>query len=571
MNLMSPSAAFACFALAVTGTVPFRANAAELPKNATPVLAAMRAELDHSLAAFKSQSAPPYFLSYEITENRRTVVSSSFGALLSSTEGVTRSLDIDLRVGSPALDNTHAIRGGGFGGGGAGNGGATAMPVEDSPDAIRATLWYQTDRRFKLAVEQFTRVKTNVQVKVEEEDKSADFAAEPAQLYAETPVAFAIDRRALEEKVRRFTAPFAANPRIYAAQASISVGIETRWYANSEGTLLQTSQPACRIVVSAITKADDGMELPRYQTYFAYRPEQLPSDDAVLADVKKIIADLDALRTAPLVDPYTGPAILSGRAAGVFFHEVFGHRVEGHRQKRAEEGQTFKKMLGQKLLPETFTVFCDPSLAKYGATELGGHYLYDNQGVKARRVSLIEGGVFTGFLMARIPIDGFPESNGHGRKATGASVVSRQSNLIVEAAKPISHAALKQELLKLVAEQKKPYGLLFDDIEGGFAITGRTQPNAFNVQPIMVYRIFPDGREELVRGADFIGTPLSAFSKITAADNAPGVFNGVCGAESGWVPVSAVSPALLLSQVEVQKKEKSQDRLPLLPAPAGKS
>ncbi|MFM9956154.1 MAG: metallopeptidase TldD-related protein [Opitutaceae bacterium] len=560
---LAPAFALACLN-------PTNATAAELPKNATPVLAAMRAELAHSTTAFTSQSQPPYFLSYEITENRRVSVNSSFGALMASTENTTRVLDIDLRVGSPALDNTHAIRGN-FGGGGPTGSGATSIPVDDSPEAIRATLWYQTDRRFKSAVEQFTRVKTNVQVKIEEEDKSADFCAEPAHTYAEAPVTFSVDRRSLEERVRRFTAPFSAHKNIYSADASITIGVETRWYANTEGTLVQTSQPTCRIVISAVTKADDGMVLPRFETYFAFRPEQLPSDAHVLADVKKIIADLEALRTAPIVDPYTGPAILSGRAAGVFFHEVFGHRIEGHRQKRADEGQTFKKMLGQKLLPETFNVYCDPARPKYGTTELGGHYLYDNQGVKAQRVPLIESGVFTGFLMARIPIDGFPTSNGHGRKATGASVVSRQSNLIVETTKPVSPAVLKEELRKLVVAQQKPYGLLFDDIQGGFAITGRTSPNAFNVQPIMVYRIFPDGREELVRGADFIGTPLSAFSKITAADNAPDIFNGVCGAESGWVPVSAVSPSLLLSQVEVQKKEKSQERLPILSAPAGKS
>jgi len=571
MNRFASSAAPVAFALAFAAVAsPHPPTAAALPPGATPVLAAMQAELDHSMAALKGQPVPPYFLSYEITENRRTNVTSSFGALTSSNEGTSRALDIDLRVGSPALDNTHAIRGG-FSGGGGGGGGAASIPVEDSPDAIRATLWYQTDRRYKAAVEQFTRVKTNVQVKVEEEDKSADFCSEPANVHAEKAVALTVDRRSLEERVRRFTAPFAAHPHIYLAQASIAVGVESRWYANTEGSLLQTSQPACRISVTAVTKADDGMELPRYQTWFAFRPEQLPSDETVLAAVKKIIADLEALRVAPLVDPYAGPAILSGRAAGVFFHEVFGHRIEGHRQKRAEEGQTFKKMLGQKLLPETFAVYCDPGLDRHGATELGGHYLYDNQGVKARRVPLIEAGVFTGFLMARIPIEGFPVSNGHGRKATGAAAVSRQSNLIVETTRPVTPAVLKQELLRLVAEQKKPYGLYFADIEGGFAITGRSQPNAFNVQPIMVYRVFPDGREELVRGADFIGTPLSAFSKIAAADNAPGVFNGMCGAESGWVPVSAVSPSLLLSQVEVQKKEKSQERLPLLPAPAGKS
>lgn len=559
-------------AIALALCIVVSASAAELPPNATPVLGAMQAELSRSLQALRAEPTPPYFLSYEITETRRVSMSSSFGALVSSRDTTNRGLDIDLRVGDPALDNTHALRGGSGGpGGSTSSSSATSIPVEDSPDAIRATLWYQTDRRYKAAVEQLTRVKTNVQVKVEEEDKSADFCTVPAQVQAEQPVAFTIDRRALEEKVRRYTAPFAAHPRIYSAQASLTITSETRWYVNSEGTLLQTSQPGCRVSVSAATKADDGMDLPRFETYFAFRPDQLPSDERVLADVKKIIADLDALRAAPIVDPYTGPAILSGRAAGVFFHEVFGHRIEGHRQKRAEEGQTFKKMLGQKLLPETFTVYCDPTLTKHGATDLGGHYLYDNQGVKAQRVPLIEHGTFTGFLMARIPIEGFPTSNGHGRKAVGATVVSRQSNLIVESAQPVTRAALKQELLRLVAEQKKPYGLLFDDIEGGFAITGRTAPNAFNVRPIMVYRVFPDGREELVRGADFIGTPLSAFSKIAAADDTPGIFNGTCGAESGWVPVSAVSPSLLLTQVEVQKKEKSQERLPLLPAPAGKS
>ena len=108
---------------------------------------------------------------------------------------------------------------------------------------------------------------------------------------------------------------------------------------------------------------------------------------------------------------------------------------------------------------------------------------------------------------------------------------------------------------------------MFEDIQGGFTITGRTIPNAFNVLPILVYRLFPDGRKELVRGVDLIGTPLTAFSKVLAADNGVGVFNGTCGAESGGVPVAAASPGLLVSQIEVQKKDKSQERAPILPAP----
>ncbi len=544
-----------------------QARATELPKVATPVLAAMQTELDRSLAALKAEPAAPYFLSYEITESRSVVVFSSFGALVSSGDYRRRILDIDLRVGDYSLDNTHPVRGG-FSSMGARSSGTAEIPIEDTPEAIRAVLWHQTDRRYKAAVEQLTRVKANVKVKVEEEDKSADFSAEPAEVYAEPPAQLTVDRKLLEEKIRRYTAPFAKFGNLYGAEAYFTFGVETRWYVNSEGTRLQTSRPNSRLMISASAKADDGMELPRYESFFAFRPEDLPSDEFVLARLQKMIEQLQALRVAPLVDPYTGPAILSGRAAGVFFHEIFGHRIEGHRQKNADEGQTFKKQLNQPVLPDTFTVYSDPTLRQYGQTSLGGSYLYDNQGVKARRVSLVENGILKGFLMARMPIEGFPHSNGHGRKAPGyVEPVSRQANLIIEASQPVTHDKLKQMLLDLVKKQGKPYGLLFEDIEGGFTTTGRSLPNAFNVLPILVYRIHPDGREELVRGVDLIGTPLTTFSKIVAVDDSLGIFNGVCGAESGGVPVACVAPAMLISQIEVQKKEKSQERLPLLPAP----
>ena len=209
-------------------------------------------------------------------------------------------------------------------------------------------------------------------------------------------------------------------------------------------------------------------------------------------------------------------------------------------------------------------------LPLYKPTPDAAEFIDIVMGRSNRRVPLVEGGVFKGFLMARIPIEGFPNSNGHGRKAPGFPVVARQSNLIVEGAQPVSRETLKEQLLQLVHAQNKPYGLYFEDIEGGFTLTGRFIPNAFNVRPIMVYRIYPDGHEELVRGVDFIGTPLSAFSKVVAADDTPDIFNGICGAESGPVPVTGISPGLLLSQVEVQKKEKAQDRPPLLPAPLEK-
>jgi TldD protein len=544
-------------------------RAADLPKGSTPVLAALQAELDHSLAALKAEPVPPSFLSYEVTENHVYAVSSAFGAVHNSTERRTRTLDIDLRVGGYQLDNSHPLRGNqGFGM--PRTGGMTLLPIEDDPDAIRAQLWYQTDRRFRAAVEQLTKVKANMKVNVAEEDPSADFSVEPPEVFVQAPTDVTLDRAVWEEKLRRYTAPFAAFGNIYGAHATLDVDAQTRWYVNSEGTRLQTMQTSARLLIYATTKADDGMVLPRYETFFAFTADKLPGDAEVLTRVERMIQDLLALRTAPIIDPYAGPAVLSGRAAGVFFHEVFGHRVEGHRQKGAEQSQTFKKMLGQPVLPSSFTVYCDPTLDHFGPTALGGYYLFDNQGVKARRVPLVEGGVFKGFLMARMPIEGFPVSNGHGRKAPGSPVVARQSNLVVEAAQTVSRSQLKAQLLQLVKEQNKPYGLYFADIEGGFTLTGRFIPNAFNVRPIMVFRVYPDGHEELVRGVDFIGTPLAAFSKVVAADDTPDIFNGICGAESGPVPVSAISPGLLLTQVEVQKKEKAQDLPPLLPAPLEK-
>lgn len=534
---------------------------------ASLVLEAMRQELSRSIESFKRQPQPPYFLSYEITETHSVSVEGAFGTILSSNENRIRQLNIDLRVGDPTFDNTHPIRGGmpffNFGD----RFSMAIVPIENNPSAIRRVLWNETDRRYKSGLEYYARAKANAHVKVAPEDASADFSKEPAEKYAEAPVEVQLARPAWEQKIRKYTAPFARSTEIYDGQARLSAEGVTRWYTNSDGSELQTSSAYYRLLLYAYSKAEDGMELPRYESFIAFKPEDLPDDATVLKAVDKMIADLHALRTAPVVDPYTGPAILSGRASGVFFHEVFGHRIEGHRQKDENEAQTFKKKVGEKILPDSFSVVFDPTLRRLGNTELAGYYLYDDEGVKGRRVDVVKSGVFENFLMSRSPIAGFDRSNGHGRAQPGFSVVARQSNLVVATSKPVSRDELKKMLLEQIKQQNKPFGLIFEDIEGGFTITQRFIPNAFNVIPVMVYRVYADGREELVRGVDLIGTPLTVFSKILAADDDVQVFNGVCGAESGWVPVSASSPDILVSQVEVQKKEKSQERAPILPPP----
>jgi predicted Zn-dependent protease len=545
---------------AAAGRVPAR-------RAPTPVLAAMQQELARSMETLKARPLPAYFLSYEINDLHSVSVQGAFGTISSSGDSRYRMLGVDLRVGSSQFDNTHAIRGGMPSFDFSDRYTMAQVPVDDDAIAIRRALWYQTDNKYKRAVERYARAKANVQVRVAAEDSSADFSPEPAASVSEALVDIALDRRAWEAKIRKYTAPFARTDDIYDGDAMMTAQHETRWYVNSDGSALQTSTVLYRLIITANVKAADGMVMPRYESFVATTAAGLPDDAAVLKAVNRMITDLHALKVAPVVDAITAPAILSGRASGVFFHEVFGHRVEGHRQKVETEGQTFKKKLGEKVLPDAFSVYFDPTQKQLGNVELAGYYLYDDEGVKARRINVVENGVFRNFLMSRSPIAGFDHSNGHGRAQPGFAPVARQSNLVVTTTAAVSHDSLKKMLVGLIKEQHKPYGLIFDDIEGGFTITQRTIPNAFNVLPVMVYRVFPDGREELVRGVDLVGTPLTVFSRIVAADNVTSVFNGVCGAESGGVPVSASSPAILISQVEVQRKDKSQEQAPILPVP----
>ena len=552
--------------LALLLCLPIRGSAADA-KQPSPVLDAMKAELTRSEEQFKKQKTPPYFLSYEVVESESAGATGSFGALVSSSVPTRRrALGIDLRVGSYQLDNTHPIRGAGMNFGD--NVSSMPMPVEDDPEALRALLWYYTDQKFKRAIEQLISVKTNVKVKADETDHAGDFSPAKGETYSDPaapPLQF--DRKLWEDKVRKYTAPFQRYGNIYSATASFTATRETRWFVSSDGAAIQTAETRYRLMISAFAKAEDGMELPRYESFYSWTPDGLPDDDTVLKTVQKMAKDLMALKLAPLMEPYTGPAILSPRATGVFFHEIFGHRIEGQRSKRENEGQTFRDKVGQKVLPEFISVYADPTLQKLGNTQLAGYYKFDNEGVKARRVTVVENGILKNFLMSRLPIDGFPESNGHGRRGVGYNVAGRQSNLLVVASKTVTPGDLKKMLIDEAKKAGLPYGLYFEDIAGGFTSTGRGNPNAFEVIPLMVYRIYLDGHEELVRGVDLIGTPLSSFNKILAADNQSAAFNGTCGAESGPVPVSAGGPGLLVSQVEVQKKPKSPERSPILAPP----
>jgi predicted Zn-dependent protease len=342
----------------------------------------------------------------------------------------------------------------------------------------------------------------------------------------------------------------------------------THNFVSSEGSRVITSEPLTMLVIQAQTRADDGMELVRAETFDATSPERMPSDAEVIAKIEKMGSDLEKLRTAPVTEPFDGPALLSGRAAAVFFHEVLGHRVEGQRQRGVDEGQTFTKKLNQQILPTFLSVVDDPTLKTLNGEDLNGTYDYDSEGVRAQRVEVIHDGVLRQFLMSRMPVKGFDHSNGHGRAQEGLMPVGRQGNLIVSSTKTVPDSELRKLLIAQVKKQGKPYGLYFEDIAGGFTLTTRSLPQAFQVLPLMVWRVYADGRpDELVRGVDIVGTPLAALTRILVTGNTTHVFNGICGAESGAVPVSAAAPAMLLSEIEVQKRKQSQERPPILRRP----
>lgn len=528
-------------------------------------------ELKTNFQELKKKDNPPYFMSYSLTETKVVKIYSSFGSIISDDLDHTNTLDVSLRVGDYKLDNSHIIRGSAFEFGGGSF--SPQVPLDFNANALKQAAWLATDKSYKAATERFEKVQTNKAVKIEEEDQSNDFSKEKAVVDIQALMAFPkYDKEQLVNKLNQISSEFNNYDWIYSAMSFITIELKHKYFVSTEGTKLRWSEPYIRIMINIQTKSEDGMSLPVYKDYFVYDINKLPSNDIIKEDVKQMILILDQLRKAPLMSTYSGPAILSGEASGVFFHEIFGHRVEGHREKDPNSSQTFKQSIGKEILPTFINVVFDPTRKERDGRDLSGNYPYDDEGVKSQKVVAVEKGIFKGFLMSRIPIDDFPTSNGHGRRQEGYNPVSRQSNLIVESDKSVSEKELRKQLVKLAKEQDREFGLFFKTVQGGFTFTSRTIPNAFNVLPLVVYKIFVDGRpDELVRGVDLIGTPLTTFENIVATSDQIGIFNGVCGAESGGVPVSASSPSLLVRKIEVQKKQKSQSKLPILNAPKFKS
>lgn len=529
-----------------------------------PLLAILQGELKREFDVLKTKGNPaPYFLAYEVTEEQSDTVMASLGALLEKGHERARGFDTTLRVGSPKFDNYHPYRGQQvrfttF----------TSLSLDDDANQIRRALWAETDKVYRAASRRYLQLETDRELLAKQDRQDADFSSEEPAQYISEAETYRYEMAAWARKVRAWSTEFKKYPKILGSGVSFRAQREIRTLVNSEGSAIRQGTNLFRIEMQGGAVAPDGMELSDFTTVEATDPAHLPSDEVMRGKARALAEKLNAMVNAPPAEPIVCPAILSGRAAAVFFHEIFGHPIEGQRQKDINEGQTYADRLNQNVMPDFISVEFDPTRKQYDGADLIGSYPYDDEGVKARPVKVVANGVLKSFLLSRSPVGEFVHSNGHGRRQPGFEVVARQSNLLVESSNQVPERELRNRLIEEIKRQNKPYGLYFEEVASGYTRTGRRGLQAFTVVPLVVYRVYPDGKpDELIRGVDIVGTRLAPFSKILATSNHAEVFNGYCGAESGSIPVSAVSPAILISEIETQKKPNSQLQLPILTRP----
>lgn len=566
---------FACASTSAVAREPVPAAptlAADDPR--APMLKAVVGEIDRSMGKLKlADNEAPYFIGLQVKQFDTRSVVGRFGALVGTSSDVYRNVLADVRVGSYAFDSTPPPDAFGFDFDfdAGGYEPTKHLPIDDDPRALRTALWLVIDEQYKRALSTYLKKRGGQVYKPDEPDRAPSFSQELPVTWVGEQTPFDFDRKRWEQEVRRITARL-VRPGLFDGEMRVSADKVVRWFASSEGSRIVSEQVMFGLHVNAYTRADDGMLLENSRDFYAPTEAGLPSGKALEKEVDQLIAELEALRVAPVVDPFTGPALLSPEATGVLFHEAVGHRLEGERQFDNNEGRTFKGQIGRAILPDFVNLYDDPTLATWKLGEqvvpLNGFYRYDEQGVPAARASLVENGVLKAYLLSRSLVTGFEKSNGHGRSASNRRPVARMANLVVEPTKTVPEAELKKLLLEEVRRQGKPYGIYIKDITGGNTNTSSMGYQAFKGTSRLVYRVHADdGREELVRGVELVGTPLSSVNRILAMGDRMAVFNGFCGAESGYVPVSAIAPATLVGEFELQRTHKDYGRLPILPAP----
>lgn len=528
------------------------------------VLQAMEDELMRSQEKLKLEGyETPYFISYQIKDNEYYSIKGKYGAIASSENDRIRRLFVDVRVGNYDFDNSIKGRSGG----GAPFHDASDVPVDNDPDAIRAALWQATDLAYKGALTQYFNKKAN-NVREIKDTNSKSFTREKSHNYYGPELNLTFNPGEWKDKIREISSVYKNYKELTNADIVITAQKETVYFINTEGTSYIRDEVLYSIDAQVTTRAEDGKVISNYRNLYYVSPKQIPSVKEIKAIVNEMVKETLVMRSAEVLSPVSVPALLEPEAAGVVFHEAIGHRLEGERQIDDNEGQTFKEKVGEEIIPTFLSIIDDPSMKNFNGTHLMGYYPFDDQGVPGERVVLVDKGILRNFLLSRTPVNGFERSNGHGRASYGRAPIARMSNTIIESDTEYSKEKLKELLIEEVKRQNKPFGLLIKRMKGGETNTSSYNFQAYRATPVAIYKVDPKtGEETPVRDVEIVGTPLVSINKIIATGDDYSVFNGFCGAESGYIPVSTVAPSILVSEIELQRKSSKKEKLPLLPPP----
>ncbi len=551
-------------------------------------LRAMADELSRSKTLKLNDLDKPYFIQYSSEDSEQMAISASLGGLTHSARFHLRRPDVVVRVGSYAFDNTNSIYSAGARLG--------LFPLDDDYPAMRTSLWQATDALYKAATGQIT-AKRNALREISDPDKTPDLA--PAKMVQILdPVARPeMDQQAWEAMARNVSKHFVSHPAVLTSSVRVQTIASIYRLVNSEGSIVRIPETLNEVQIRASSKAADGQRVWNQEFMVAPQPSELPKEEELAKVADRIATETEALTKAPLAEDYSGPVIFEQQAAAQMMAEVLTDAVTLRRKPLAPPGSSegarmldsvWASRTGSKVVPDWLSVFDDPLEEKYGGKELAGSYRVDDEGVPAQRVQLIDKGTLRGFLSSRLPVRNVDSSNGHGRLPGGfGSEEAVLGNLFVEAAQRVPESQLKARLIEKVKSAGLQYGLMIRRLDFPSAATlGDLQSMAVQLQkngaartldsPLLAYRVFPDGREELVRGLRFREFSAKDLRDIDAASDQPYVFNYVNDGSSlniadlrrDATTSSVICPSLLLDSVELTRAENEAGAPPVVPPPS---
>ena len=524
-------------------------------------------EIDRAMRALSERKKPTIFhLSHLIRDEERFRVEARHGGLAREQIQHRRSCLTDARVGSPKrdqvtegglLDNSREEESYGY----------VNIPIGDDLDALRHSLWRLTDARTREAEDAWLRKRASELTYLDVNRHLDAWETRPPEEDLPFPKLPEVDLEEWKKTIQRASAVVKEHPAIKASHVELDVRNITRIFVSSEGIrrIDRHSYWTLECYLWHLSEKGDG--LPWSITLTVADPAELPNPREFQKQIREAIALLEKLAAAPVVRSYSGPVLLEPIPAGLLIHEALGHRLEGNRLLSPGEGQTFRDSVGKVVLPEFLSLRDDPSISHAEGRSLIGHYRFDDEGVAAQNASLIENGQLVGFLTSRTPIFKKHQSNGHGRSSHHERPISRMGVTILETTEGLDAAALRARLIAEVERQGLPYGIRIIHASGGETATDAYNFQAFLGEINLASRIYPDGREEIIRGVNFVGTPLNAIRGIIASGDQRQVDNAYCGAESGYVPVSTITPALLVRALELQSKSETPYTQYLYPIP----